>query len=414
MKAYQVFMTGKTGDNRVRDAKQTLEQRPCKNNGKTEVPKSRRNIMLESGHNKPKKECVMAKKSNAVNSIIGLRASLLTAIAAILMTVSCNKEGKYDVTGVTVSPTAVTLKVGDTAALTAKVEPANATNKAVTWNSSDTSVATVSVSGVVTAVSKGTAIIACITGSGAKSATCVVTVTNQTTTKKYITYNQPVMAYYIEYNGGAITANRKSSAGNNGTVIEAYENKKYAYVWWDYNAHYFDCNLTLPNGDWCFPEDGYLNGTVWILDRLNNNENWASDVYLDYEYPLDAFAFWVSKRTLGGGFLYSNQGGLNGLGDIARHPSEATMPDNTDVTQFYVRSEEVCNKMCDVFQILNGGTVNFWVDPATGLTLKLEVTEADGTRNESVSYEVTKLIIGAPDWDGKHLHPLDTDTVKEP
>jgi hypothetical protein len=40
------FTTGKTGANRVRDAKQTLEQRPCKNNGKTEVPQSRRNLKM--------------------------------------------------------------------------------------------------------------------------------------------------------------------------------------------------------------------------------------------------------------------------------------------------------------------------------------------------------------------------------
>jgi predicted phage tail protein len=46
MKAYQVFMTRETGDNRVRDAKQTMEKRPRKNNGKTEVPQSRRNMSL--------------------------------------------------------------------------------------------------------------------------------------------------------------------------------------------------------------------------------------------------------------------------------------------------------------------------------------------------------------------------------
>jgi hypothetical protein len=50
--------------------------------------------------------------------------------------------------------------------------------------------------------------------------------------KKYITYNKPVTAYYIEYNGGAIAANRNTNAGNYGRVIEACENKKYAYVSW--------------------------------------------------------------------------------------------------------------------------------------------------------------------------------------
>jgi hypothetical protein len=228
------------------------------------------------------------------------------------------------------------------------------------------------------------------------------------TVKKYITYNKPVKAYFIEYNGGAIAANKNSSAGNYGRVIEAYENRKYAYVEWDNNASYFVCNLTLPNGDWCFPKDGYLNGNKWYLDKLNNNENWASDVYLEYEYPLDAFAFAVSKRTLGGGFLYQNKGGLNDLADIERHPTEATMPDHTDVTQFYVKSEKVCNIMCDVYKINYYAT--FWVDPATGFTLKLETAD----ESTSEDYEVTELVIGKPDWDGKHMHPLATDIVTEP
>jgi hypothetical protein len=231
--------------------------------------------------------------------------------------------------------------------------------------------------------------------------------------KKYITYNKPVTAYFIEYNGGAIAANRNSNAGNYGAVLEAYENKKYAKVTWDYD-NVFACNLTLPNGDWCFPKDGYRNGTVWYLDKLNNNENWASDAYLESEYPLDEFAFWVSKRKLGGGFLFYNTGGLNDLADIARHPNEAEMPNNTDVTQFYLRSEKVCNIMCDVYQILNNGYFTFWVDPATGFTLKLEVKDAQGNIAEPRSYEVTRLVVGKPDWDGEHLHPRSTDTVKEP
>jgi hypothetical protein len=258
------------------------------------------------------------------------------------------------------------------------------------------------------------AVVYTLTTPGGETAEWTVTVTlPDDCIKKYITYNQPVKAYFIEYNGGVIAANRNSNAGNYGTVLEAYEDKKYSYVTWDYD-NVFACNLTLPNGDWCHPKDGYLNGNIWYLDKLNNNENWASDAYLESEYPLDKFAFWVSKRKLGGGFLFHNTGGLNDLADIARHPNEAEMPDNTDVTQFYLRSEKVCNIMCDVYQILNDGYFTFWVDPATGFTLKLEVKDAQGNIAELQSYEVTRLVVGKPDWDGEHLHPRSTDTVKEP
>jgi uncharacterized protein YjdB len=85
------------------------------------------------------------------------------------------------VTGVTVSPTTLSLTVGQTATLTATVSPANATNKNVTWSSSNSSVATVSSTGVVTAVAAGSATITVTTVDGAKTATCAVTVTGSTT-----------------------------------------------------------------------------------------------------------------------------------------------------------------------------------------------------------------------------------------
>lgn len=79
------------------------------------------------------------------------------------------------VTGVTLNKTSATITVGDTVSLTATVSPGSAANKAVTWASSNTSVATVS-NGVVTAKSAGTAKITVTTKDGNKTATCTVTV----------------------------------------------------------------------------------------------------------------------------------------------------------------------------------------------------------------------------------------------
>ena len=82
----------------------------------------------------------------------------------------------YKVTGVSLSPETLALDVGDSATLTATVEPSNATNKNVTWASDNESVATVDVNGVVTAVGAGTATITVTTEDGGKTATCTVTV----------------------------------------------------------------------------------------------------------------------------------------------------------------------------------------------------------------------------------------------
>lgn len=80
------------------------------------------------------------------------------------------------VTGVGVSPASVTLDAGDTQQLIATVSPGNATNKNVTWSSSEETVATVSDDGVVTAVSDGTATITATTEDGSYTDTCAVTV----------------------------------------------------------------------------------------------------------------------------------------------------------------------------------------------------------------------------------------------
>ena len=65
---------------------------------------------------------------------------------------------------------------GDTQTLTATISPSNATNKSVTWSSSNTSVATVSSSGLVTAKAAGSTTITVKTNDGNKTATCAVTV----------------------------------------------------------------------------------------------------------------------------------------------------------------------------------------------------------------------------------------------
>lgn len=88
------------------------------------------------------------------------------------------------VTGVTLDATTVELKVGETAILTVTVAPDDATDKTVTWTSSDSSVATVDENGKVTAVGEGEATITVTTKEGGKTATCKVTVSKPTSPKK--------------------------------------------------------------------------------------------------------------------------------------------------------------------------------------------------------------------------------------
>ncbi len=81
------------------------------------------------------------------------------------------------VTGVSLNKQTLSLVEGGSETLTATVTPSNATNKAVSWKSSDATIATVDNSGKVTAVKAGSATITVTTTDGSKTATCSVTVT---------------------------------------------------------------------------------------------------------------------------------------------------------------------------------------------------------------------------------------------
>lgn len=94
--------------------------------------------------------------------------------------------GPVAVTGVSLDHNSASIDLGDTLQLTETVTPANATDKSVTWSSSNTAVATVDSSGLVTAVSVGNATITVTTTDGGYTDTCAVAVSPVT----YVDYVQ--------------------------------------------------------------------------------------------------------------------------------------------------------------------------------------------------------------------------------
>lgn len=106
-------------------------------------------------------------------------AAALAALLAMTNFIGCKNDddddGDVAVTEVKITSTVTEVKVGETITLTAEVLPAAATNKTVTWTSSDTTVATVDSSkGVVTGVKEGKVKITA--KAGEKTATVEVTV----------------------------------------------------------------------------------------------------------------------------------------------------------------------------------------------------------------------------------------------
>jgi len=126
--------------------------------------------------------------------------------------ITVNAPAPISVTGVTLDQNSLNLSVGGSADLTETVNPSNADNKTVSWDSDNTAVATVNSSGLVTAVAAGSATITVTTADGGFTATSAVTVNSTPPTSLADTYG----------NGGLPgTGNAWALSGNSTVRIEA-------------------------------------------------------------------------------------------------------------------------------------------------------------------------------------------------
>lgn len=129
-------------------------------------------------------------------------------VAARLVTgpITFTAQWTHHVTGVSLYPRSATLEPNETHTLSATITPSNATNQAVTWESSNPSIATV-VNGVVTAISPGMTTITVRTVDGNFTDTATITVNSPVTG---ISFNTTALTLYIGSQGalppGTLTA----------------------------------------------------------------------------------------------------------------------------------------------------------------------------------------------------------------
>ena len=111
-----------------------------------------------------------------------------------------DEDVRVSVTSISLNKSSIKLGVAQTASITATVAPSNATQNNVIWSSSNSSVATVSWEGVVTAVAVGNATITATTYDGGLNATCAITVN---TTPEAIDLGLPSGLKWASFNVGA-------------------------------------------------------------------------------------------------------------------------------------------------------------------------------------------------------------------
>ncbi len=122
---------------------------------------------------------------STLGEVTGLQAGTVTITASTIdgnfidtseVTVEANT---VSVTRVSVSPETAVLDPGESIQLAAQIFPANATNPAVVWSSSNTRVATIDQNGLVVAIAEGITLIRAITEDGNLVDTSVITVNQE-------------------------------------------------------------------------------------------------------------------------------------------------------------------------------------------------------------------------------------------
>ena len=179
----------------------------------------------------------------SINCITDMNAYKLPLMAAFLigLAVACGKpepdpgHGQTTpsqpqviaVSSVSLDKTSVSLNVGESVTLAATVKPDNATNKTVSWSSSNASVASVDASGKVSAVAEGTATITAKAGD--KTATCSVTVKKNTVAVESVTLDKSSLEL-TEGETATLTATVKPDNATNKTVTWSSDKTSVATV----------------------------------------------------------------------------------------------------------------------------------------------------------------------------------------
>lgn len=125
------------------------------------------------------------------------------------------KEKVVPVTDVTVSPSTLTLLIGESSQLTAKISPADASEQTVSWGSSHEDVVSVDSDGKVTALTLGTATVTATVGN--KQGTCIVKVESNVIPVNKITLDKSTLEL-VEGNSYTLIATVEPADATDKTV----------------------------------------------------------------------------------------------------------------------------------------------------------------------------------------------------
>ena len=177
-------------------------------------------------------DVVEVDSNGNINALkIGTAVITVTSVWNPFLTAECVVNVvsyQTSVTDVSLNHTEATLDVGETIRLTATVNPTNATNKDVSWRSSNSSVAMIDGNGNVVAVSPGNAVIYVTTADGGKMAACIISVQGNAT-QDVLVMNQNSLSLNVG-GTGVLTASLSSGEMAGKTIRWSSGNSAVAVV----------------------------------------------------------------------------------------------------------------------------------------------------------------------------------------
>ncbi len=223
-------------------------------------------------------------------------------------------QNTSSVSGVSLNYEALTMYVGKSATLTATVEPDTASNKEVTWSSSDTSVATVK-NGTISALKEGNSNIVVTTKEGNYTAACALTVVTEEEDTPYVPDTSDTNIYFVT-----------TSNLNEGT----YDSSKDEYTF-SVNKNYKQIYVNVPDKTIILELNGVTiennaNSPIYVEDcdtlelsakkSTTNNIKDTRGAYVTDQPGQGKGAIFVNNGDLklkGTGTLNINAGYLNGI-----------------------------------------------------------------------------------------------------
>lgn len=210
------------------------------------------------------------------------------------------------VQSVTLDSSSISLNIGATQQLYATVNPSNATNKNVTWTTTNSTVASVSSTGLVTAKAVGNTTIKVSTQDGGKTASCYVEVSEQKEDK------WTIMLYIcgadLESDGGYATSDlkeilsTKNKPDDVNVIVQTGGTKK-----WSIGSTYLSGATKI---DATKTQRWHVEGSKLVLDSTSNLSNFGSSNTFK-EFLTWGTGTYPAQKT--GVIMWDHGGGIDGL-----------------------------------------------------------------------------------------------------